>query len=427
MEREFEKNENKQLNPRQRTRRPGRAPSRSLTGVVDAEYTEVGVREEEPFAGEPSVPGAEDAAAAPETEEAQQPAVPAVPPAEQRREAGQAAGKHRREHREAPGQEKQAGRAKSPVTPFRAALAVLCFALIFAAGAFSMKLRWDQAEKEREAREEGVLQSIRTSLEEGNSVLKTLRDHYPDLLVLPGGSSYVFYPIDPELKPNTFKSANVRKRDTGEWQYVDENEQVISHKGIDVSSHQGEIDWKKVAGDGVEFAIIRAFYRGYETGKLVEDKQFAANISGALMNNLSVGVYAFTQAVTEKEVEEEVRYMTELLRPYKMTGPVVVDVEPAADGTGRMDRLKKEERTELVKIYCERLKEAGFRPMIYFNIETALKLLDLKQLEDYEKWFAVYDSAMYYPYEYTMWQYKETGTVNGIKDGVDMDIILEMF
>ena len=182
-----------------------------------------------------------------------------------------------------------------------------------------------------------------------------------------------------------------------------------------------------MAKDGVEFAMIRALYRGYESGKLVDDKQFGRNMEGALMNNIRAGVYIFTQAVTEKEVEEEVARVTELLKPYKMTGPVVVDVEPAADGTGRMDRLTQDERTELVKIYCERIKEAGYRPMIYFNIETALKLLDLKALEDYEKWFAVYDSNMYYPYEYTMWQYTEKGTVKGIEGGVDMDIILELF
>ena len=311
-------------------------------------------------------------------------------------------------------------------------IAVVCLAVGLIAGAFlGYGLnRQRQAEREKEEilalSEEQKMNGIKESLSEGNSVLRTLRRYYPEDLVMYRDDRYVFLPVDHTLKMHSMQSEKVRKNSSGEWQYEDKNK-IISHKGIDVSSHQGTIDWAQAAGDGVEFAIIRAMYRGYVSGKLVEDKEFRNNISGALANGVTAGVYVFTQAITREEVEEEVEMLKGLLADYEVKGPVVVDVERTAEGTGRMDLIDADLRTDLVGYFCQLVKEAGYRPMIYYNIETALLDLDLGRLEDYEKWFASYNSDFYFPYDYTVWQYTDKGNVSGINTTVDLDMTLESF
>ena len=263
---------------------------------------------------------------------------------------------------------------------------------------------------------------LKASLESGNSVMDTLRKYFPEDIVLYKDQRYVFTPIDDKLKKHEYSLENLKVLENGEWQYVDTAGQVISHKGIDVSSHQGEIDWAKVGATDVEFAIIRAMYRGYSTGKLVEDEQFKANIAGADANGIKAGIYIFTQAISEAEVDEEIEMLKGLIGDNEVAYPVVVDVEEADGGNGRMDALSVEERTHIIKYYCDQIKAAGYTPMIYFNIEGAILMLDLEELEGYDKWFAGYNEDFYYPYQYSIRQYSNTGRIDGIEGDVDLNI-----
>ena len=266
-----------------------------------------------------------------------------------------------------------------------------------------------------------IVLGIKSSIESGTSVMETLRKYYPNDLILYKNKRYVFTPVNDSLKKHSYKAEDLKQSENGEWQYTD-GDKITSHKGIDVSSHQGDIDWAKVKESGVEFAMIRALYRGYSSGKLVEDEKFKNNITGADANGIKAGVYIFTQAVNEAEVDEEIAMLKELVGENKVDYPVVVDVEEANAGEGRMDTLGIEERTSLIKYYCEKLKDAGYKPMIYFNIESALLMLNLTQLEDYDKWLAAYNSEFYYPYQYTLRQYSDSGSVDGIEGNVDLDI-----
>ena len=98
------------------------------------------------------------------------------------------------------------------------------------------------------------------------------------------------------------------------------------------------------------------------------------------------------------------------------------DVEKVANSNARMNRISQEERTAVTIAFCQRIKEAGYEPMIYANMEMFTQLVDVSQLEAYEKWYAFYDSSIYYPYDFTVWQYSENGTVAGITGDVDMNI-----
>ena len=281
-------------------------------------------------------------------------------------------------------------------------------------------------EKAGKAGMEGILEDIKQVLSGGNlTMVEMLRPYYEDEIVVVSSGSFHFVPINEALKMNDYKSENLNILESGEIQYVEDG-QVTSHKGIDVSKFQGEIDWEAVAADGVEFAFIRVGNRGYGSeGKLLEDEMFEANIEGALQAGIKVGVYFYTQALNEEELLAEAELVLRKIAPYKVECPVVFDVELVSGANGRMNSLSAKERTDLTLLFCETIAEAGYKPMIYYNMEMAALKLELERLEGYEKWFAYYNQDLYFPYDYQIWQYSHTGRVNGIEGEVDMNISFE--
>lgn len=277
----------------------------------------------------------------------------------------------------------------------------------------------EAAEEARAEEAERLLGGIQQNLEDGMAAAKALRPFYPNDIVVATSGKIRFFPVQDNLKKNNYQQDNLVQLENGELQYA-ENGQVISHKGIDVSYHQGEIDWELVARDGVEFAILRVGLRGYGTGKVVLDEQFENNIKGALANGIQVGVYFYSQSINEEEVLEEAQLVLDQIAPYRVTGPVVYDAEKVP--SSRTSNLTVEERTAMTLSFCRTVAAAGYRPMIYLNLDTAFSTVDLAQLEEYDKWFAHYGTDMYYPYDYKIWQYTESGSVQGIDSEVDMNI-----
>ncbi len=269
-----------------------------------------------------------------------------------------------------------------------------------------------------------ILNGIRDALSAGTTTVETLRQFYKDDIVVVSGGKFHFVPINRQLKQSQLDAANLNILENGEYQYLTDGV-VTSHKGIDVSSHQGDIDWNQVAQDGVEFAIIRVGYRGYGSeGKLMEDQKFDDNIKGASAAGIKVGVYFFSQAVTQEELLEEAELVLNKIAPYKIDCPVVYDVEKTAKN-GRMNAISVEERTQFAALFCRTVAEAGYTPMIYHNTEMGALLIDVAQLEEYDKWYAGYSAQMFYPYAYKVWQYSDTGRVAGITTDVDMNICFE--
>ena len=276
-----------------------------------------------------------------------------------------------------------------------------------------------QAEDEEENK---ILSGIRDGLTSGTTMVETLRPYYPNELVVVSNGTFNFVPIRDDLQKNDYVLENLNILEDGEVQYMQDG-QVVSHKGIDVSKHQGNIDWTKVAADGVEFAFIRVGLRGYGTeGKLVEDEYFEQNVKGALQAGIKVGVYFYSQAITDEELLEEANLVLEKVKPYNIELPIVFDVEKVSGGKGRANELSVEERTRLTALFCQTIQDAGYKPMIYHNMEMGTLMLDLGQLEQDDKWFAYYNDDLYYPYAYKVWQYSEKGAVDGINEEVDLNI-----
>ncbi len=270
--------------------------------------------------------------------------------------------------------------------------------------------------------EEELLALISDCLSTGQTILGTLRPLYPDKLVVASGGRYHFVPINRNLLMHERLQENLQILETGEFQYVEDG-QVISNKGIDVSLYQGNIDWSKVAQDGVEYVFVRVGYRGYgKEGRLVLDEKFVKNIEGAKAVGLKVGVYFFGQAITVEEAREEANLVLQQIAPYKIDYPVVYDVEKVSAEGGRANALDATTRTDIVIAFLETIRAAGYTPMVYANTEMYSVLLEFERLEQYEKWFAYYGEEMYFPYNYAIWQYTEKGTVNGISGAVDMNI-----
>lgn len=269
--------------------------------------------------------------------------------------------------------------------------------------------------------EDAKVAEIRSQLEGGTGINAILRAMYPDSYIYTVNGRYYFTPINYSLRMNALNNACFIKDDTtGEIVY---NDGIIEgHKGIDVSKYQGTIDWAKVKSSGVEYAIIRCGYRGYESGTITQDSTFDTYARGALANNIAIGAYFYTQATTKEEAEEEADFVISCLKPYNATYPICLDVEDASGDGARQDALSNEELTDVVIAFCERVKEAGYTPMIYSNSRYFAGRLDMERLDEYDKWYAMYADTPYIPYEIAMWQYSSSGQVDGISSSVDMNI-----
>lgn len=194
--------------------------------------------------------------------------------------------------------------------------------------------------------------------------------------------------------------------------------------GIDVSSHQGTIDWDDVADDGIEYAIIRVGYRGYESGTLVADSYYKKNIEGALDAGLKVGVYIFTQAITKAEAVEEAEFVLDLINGYDIELPIAFDFEYASGNTGRLYEagLSVSAATKICAAFADTCIDAGYNAMIYANPSLFSSALDSEALEeDYYIWLANYTTQTSYSGLYTFWQYSSSGSVDGIDGNVDCD------
>ena len=189
--------------------------------------------------------------------------------------------------------------------------------------------------------------------------------------------------------------------------------------GIDVSKHNTITDWNAIKNSGVNFVIIRCGYRGSSVGSLIEDPKFKTYIQGATAAGIKVGIYFFTQAMDEREAVEEASMVLELVRNYKISYPIFLDVESSG---GRADAIDKSTRTAVCKAFCQTIQSKGYTAGIYANKSWLETKLDPSSLSAYKIWLAQYRSSPTYAGRYDLWQYSSTGRINGITGDVDMDL-----
>ena len=200
--------------------------------------------------------------------------------------------------------------------------------------------------------------------------------------------------------------------------------QPASVTGIDVSSFCGDIDWQRVKNAGVTFVMVRLGGRGYgDEGALYSDDRAVEYISGAQAAGIHTGGYFFSQATNADEAKEEARYCQELLGDLRLDYPLAYDLEFIENDTARTDGMTVEQTTDCARAFCDEAKALGYEPMLYFSesSEPSAKY-DLNKLSDCELWFSEYSDAPTFPYNFGMWQYSNTATVDGVENNVDLDL-----
>ncbi|MCR5403804.1 MAG: glycoside hydrolase family 25 protein [Butyrivibrio sp.] len=283
----------------------------------------------------------------------------------------------------------------------------------------------ETAKKEAEETTKSSIRSmIQKKLESGDSTISAIRALFPEQMVVASSGRYYFFPILDAIKRHGFSDTDFELDEKGFIKYVGEDKSLTFRNGVDVSRFQGDIDWARVAGAGIDFAIVRAGLRGTTEGKVLADDCFEDNVEGALKNGIDVGVYFYSQAINEAEAKEEAQMMLDMIEPYEIKYPVVIDVESADSENARTNNLTTDQYEAVVRTFLETVRNAGYTPMIYGNVKTYTLLVDAIDVDDYDIWIAYYGIPMYYPYHFDIWQYSSTGTVPGIEGNVDLNICL---
>ncbi len=228
--------------------------------------------------------------------------------------------------------------------------------------------------------------------------------------------------ISPYLTKNTYdfknlsESANLRK-------YTD-NGKKISRVGVDISKHNGQVNFNSIKAAGVDYVMLRLGARGYSTGQLSLDDNFVENMEAAIEAGLDIGVYFYSQAISQDEVMQEANFVIQNLEPYRahITYPVAFDMEKVANDTARIDGLSRDDKTAIAATFLSGMQAAGYIPMVYGNKEWLIKNIDLAKLQDYDVWLSQEQDIPDYPYQFAMWQYTTTGVLNGVTGDASLNL-----
>lgn len=225
-----------------------------------------------------------------------------------------------------------------------------------------------------------------------------------------------------EIPLNDFNLEKLKNDKNGYMCY--EDDRYKSRLIIDVSSHNGNINWEKVKEAGIKGAMIRVGYRGYGDATIVEDDCFQKNIAGAKDAGLKVGVYFFSQATTPEEAIEEAEYVTKKIWGRGVTLPVAFDMEPFM-GNERFINHDIKSKTEMADAFLKVISKFGYEPILYGNPTWLSNDVDISKLTEYPVWLAHYTFSTEWPYAFRMWQFTSQGRVSGINGDVDLNLIFD--
>ncbi|MBD5508352.1 MAG: hypothetical protein HDR05_09985 [Lachnospiraceae bacterium] len=268
-----------------------------------------------------------------------------------------------------------------------------------------------EKEKDKEAERQKEEEERNDPATDGKHTLITNRD---------GSEEWVL--ISPYLKKNTYDFTNMEDK-AGLKRYM-ENGRKTSYVGVDISKHTGKIYFPSLKAAGVDYVMIRLGSRGYSTGQITLDENFKENIEGAIEAQLDVGVYFYSQAISQDEAIQEANFVVQNLEPYrgKVKYPIAFNMGFVSNDKSRIEGLSREDKTTVTVSFLEGVKAAGYVPMVYGDKEWLLKEVDLTKLQDFDVWLSQEEDIPDYPYLYSMWQYDTDGVLNGIDGGADLNI-----
>lgn len=319
----------------------------------------------------------------------------------------------------------------------------------------------EQSTIEEDTIEESLTEEVITQEKESNKdlelihqLLNNAKEFYPEMFINDlglfeytdeNGDTYVYDPYDPEFSKYMLQENLVVQEIDDDYDmsvseeafttvspftgktYIHESHvsnKMIKH-GIDVSKYQRDVDWAKAKAAGVDFAIVRVGYRGYGAeGTIGGDAYAVQNIKNAYNAGVKVGIYFFSQAITEAEAEEEALYCHNFIKNNNLkqyiTLPVFIDYEYSPTGqSGRLydAHLTNEQRQAICDKFGNVIKNYGYEPGIYANYSMLTDDMQPVQSPSYSYmcyWIARYNNATKYHNNYTFWQYSSQGIVDGI-------------
>ena len=188
------------------------------------------------------------------------------------------------------------------------------------------------------------------------------------------------------------------------------------HSGIDVSKWQGDIDWAAVSKNpNVEFVMIRSSF-----GQEDVDKKLDRNVKGCEKYNIPYGFYHYLYAETVEEAAAEADFFLSVIKDYHPLYPLVLDIEEPF-----YQKMSKQEVTDIVCTFMSRIENAGYYGMVYSFAKFYDDCLIHSRVSSYDNWVACWGSVQRlnenFSHPYGMWQYSETGQINGIPENVDLN------
>lgn len=227
---------------------------------------------------------------------------------------------------------------------------------------------------------------------------------------------------DPAVAKNTFDTKWLKKK--GEFYYTKKGAPYKVVNGVDISRHQGEVDFELLKKNGYEFVILRLAYRryGYESGNLVKDENFDRYYEDAKKAGFKIGVYVYSQAINDEEALEEAKIVIDNLTPDMLDLPVVYDPEFVFYDEARTDEVAEEVFCRNTELFFDEVEKAGFKTMLYANLMWKFFVFTPEILNKYEMWFAQYSKKPTSPYKYTFWQYSGGSKIDGVEKPCDMNV-----
>ncbi|MCR5591421.1 MAG: glycoside hydrolase family 25 protein [Lachnospiraceae bacterium] len=229
-----------------------------------------------------------------------------------------------------------------------------------------------------------------------------------------------YYEIISDVPKNDYDLGESLTNENGFLTYKDSKRESV--RGVDLSKYNGTVDFTKLKENGIGFAMLRLGSRGYGTGNITLDEKFVEYAQNAQLSGIQIGAYFYSQAINESEAVEEANYIVGAVSSFNVKYPIAIDIERVKGDEARTDKLTSEERTKVVKTFCDAVKGYGYKPIIYATKEMLVAGLDLGDLADYDIWLADENVPTDFPYRFSMWQYSTKGRIDGITGDIDFDI-----
>lgn len=226
--------------------------------------------------------------------------------------------------------------------------------------------------------------------------------------------------LSQDIERNDYNYANL-KYQKPVMNYFEEGK-IVSKCGADISANQGDVDFAKLKKAGCDFVMIKIGARGYSSGNIVFDEKYKDNLKAAKKAGLDIGVYFCSQAVNKSEAREEADELLDAIADYDVKYPVAFVMETVEDDMARIEALNMEDRTSVAKAFLDRVYDEGYTAMLYGDKEWLLTMIDMERLGDYDVWYAQDSKEPDYPYEFGMWQYDSSASINGVSGKVAMSM-----